>query len=149
MTFRLYLVAVAASLVVSVGLADVIVMKTGERITGRVVRFERGEHSLASSHFVLEVESKEQKVPLFKIDTVTFRGGAATEGEAPRPSVALPAASLPPASKPAVSEEREESGDYWLSSTSKRHNSSCRYYKSSKGRPCGAKDGVACKLCGG
>jgi hypothetical protein len=34
-----------------------------------------------------------------------------------------------------------------ISSTGKRHNSRCRYYGS--GRPCGATDGIACKICGG
>jgi regulator of replication initiation timing len=39
---------------------------------------------------------------------------------------------------------------YWLtSSSSKRHNSSCRYYGTSKGRACGPTEGVACKICGG
>ena len=38
---------------------------------------------------------------------------------------------------------------YWLSASGKRHNEKCRYYKKSKGAPCGAKDGVACKVCGG
>ena len=42
-----------------------------------------------------------------------------------------------------------EGGGYWLSSTGKRHNSRCRYYKKSKGRPCGPSEGVACKICGG
>lgn len=34
-----------------------------------------------------------------------------------------------------------------ISSTGKRHNSGCRYFGS--GRPCGANDGIACKVCGG
>jgi cell division septum initiation protein DivIVA len=38
---------------------------------------------------------------------------------------------------------------YWLSSSGKRHNSNCRLYGTSRGRPCGASDGAACKLCGG
>ena len=38
----------------------------------------------------------------------------------------------------------------WLTtSSSKRHNSSCRYYMNSKGRPCRADEGIACKICGG
>lgn len=155
MISRRSLAAIAAWISVSAAVADVVVMKTGEQITGKVTRFERGEHSLASSHFVIEVGGKEQEIPLFKIDTVTFEragGGVAPAPAAARP---LPAASLPAArtspsrQKDSASEEDSESGEYWLSSTGKRHNSSCRYYKSSKGRPCGAKDGVACKTCGG
>ena len=38
---------------------------------------------------------------------------------------------------------------FWLSSTGKRHNKNCRYYQNCKGRPCGADDGVPCKICGG
>ena len=39
---------------------------------------------------------------------------------------------------------------FWLTSSSKkRHNSSCRYYKTSNGSVCGAKDGIPCKVCGG
>lgn len=43
----------------------------------------------------------------------------------------------------------EDSGGYWISSTGKRHNSNCRYYKTSKGQPGTATEGVACKVCGG
>ncbi|MDX6766866.1 MAG: hypothetical protein SFU85_08750 [Candidatus Methylacidiphilales bacterium] len=38
---------------------------------------------------------------------------------------------------------------YWISSTGKRHNSGCRYYQTSKGRPGTQTEGVACKICGG
>lgn len=34
-----------------------------------------------------------------------------------------------------------------ISSTGKRHNSSCRYYGT--GRACGPTEGIACKICGG
>jgi uncharacterized iron-regulated membrane protein len=61
-----------------------------------------------------------------------------------------PAASTPstsvrqPASAPAAQQ------GYWMtSSSSKRHNSSCRFYGTTKGRPCGPNDGTACKNCGG
>jgi hypothetical protein len=50
--------------------------------------------------------------------------------------------------KPKVQEEQGLT--HWLTlSSSKRHNSGCRYFKSSKGRSCGPNDGVACKTCGG
>jgi hypothetical protein len=39
---------------------------------------------------------------------------------------------------------------HWLTlSSSKRHNSGCRYYRNSRGRPCGADEGIPCKICGG
>ena len=41
-------------------------------------------------------------------------------------------------------------GSHWLTDSSKkRHNSTCRYYKKTTGRPCGPNEGTACKLCGG
>jgi hypothetical protein len=142
-------IALAAA---SVSLADVVVMKSGEKITGRVIRFENNKASLASSHFVVDVDGEEKEFPLFKIDTVTFSGPLAAERPDPAPfssAITPPVAARPPARKPSVSEESAAGGGYWLSSTGKRHNSSCRYYKSSKGRPCGKNDGVACKSCGG
>ena len=45
--------------------------------------------------------------------------------------------------------EADTGGKYWISSTNKRHNSTCRYYQKSKGRLGGKNEGVACKVCGG
>lgn len=46
--------------------------------------------------------------------------------------------------RPAIAEK------YWItSSTSKRHNSKCRYYQNSSGRPAESDEGIACKICGG
>ena len=40
--------------------------------------------------------------------------------------------------------------EYWITtSSSKRHNSGCKYFQTSKGRPGAATEGTACKLCGG
>ena len=48
------------------------------------------------------------------------------------------------------SSETANSTGFWLTSSSrKRHNSSCRYYKSSNGSECGPNDGIPCKICGG
>lgn len=45
---------------------------------------------------------------------------------------------------------QQQSTGYWITSSSrKRHNSSCRYYQSSNGRPCTADEGIPCKICGG
>jgi regulator of replication initiation timing len=39
---------------------------------------------------------------------------------------------------------------YWMTNSSgKRHNSSCRYFHTSNGHPCGPNDGIPCKICGG
>ena len=51
-----------------------------------------------------------------------------------------------PAATPAAA--TQETG-YWLSTTGKRHNAKCRYYQKTKGIPCNAQDGIACKVCGG
>ena len=41
-------------------------------------------------------------------------------------------------------------GGYWISTSSKkRHNSKCRYFKTSKGRIGTKEEGVPCKICGG
>lgn len=38
----------------------------------------------------------------------------------------------------------------WLTtSSSKRHNANCRYFKTSRGRPCKNNEGIPCKICGG
>lgn len=40
--------------------------------------------------------------------------------------------------------------DFWLSTKSlRRHNSGCRMFKKSKGRPCGKDEGKPCGICGG
>lgn len=50
--------------------------------------------------------------------------------------------------KPQATEEKALS--HWVTTSSgKRHNSSCRYFKNSKGRASGPNEGVACKICGG
>lgn len=44
----------------------------------------------------------------------------------------------------------ESTGEYWLTTSSKkRHNSKCRNYKKTKGRPCTKDEGTPCKICGG
>ncbi len=41
-------------------------------------------------------------------------------------------------------------GRYWISSSGKRHNYSCRYYNNTQsGRFGSSTDGTACKICGG
>jgi hypothetical protein len=38
---------------------------------------------------------------------------------------------------------------YWITGTGKRHNKSCRYYKTSSGKFCTSTEGTACLICGG
>jgi hypothetical protein len=64
----------------------------------------------------------------------------------PSPSYSNPT----PQSQTSPSTEQGEDTGYWCTkSSNKRHNPSCRYYKTSNGRPCGPNDGIPCKLCGG
>ena len=42
-----------------------------------------------------------------------------------------------------------ENDEHWLSGSGKRHNSSCRYFKTGNGRLCTEKEGAPCKVCGG
>ena len=70
---------------------------------------------------------------------------AQTQTPAPSPAQRAPAATttVAPASQP-------QELTHWMTfSSSKRHNSRCRWYKNSNGRPCRADEGVACKVCGG
>ena len=61
----------------------------------------------------------------------------------------------PPARLPAEktvsvpASDQAETGFWLTTSSNKRHNKGCRYYKQSKGRPCTKDEGIACKICGG
>ena len=58
--------------------------------------------------------------------------------------------STPRANSYNVGHEDAVDTGYWCTkSSNKRHNPSCRYYKTSNGHPCGPNDGIPCKLCGG
>ena len=69
-------------------------------------------------------------------------------------SVSTPLPSTPPSTPSAarVVPTKPSSGavEYWITtSSSKRHNSGCKYFQTSKGRPGAATEGTACKICGG
>ena len=69
-------------------------------------------------------------------------------------SVSTPLTPAPPSTPfPArVVPTKPSSGavEYWITtSSSKRHNSGCKYFQTSKGRPGAATEGTACKICGG
>lgn len=65
-------------------------------------------------------------------------GGSASENHLADPNKLAPSS---PQKKPTAAVS------YSLSSSGKRHNSSCRYFGS--GSACAPTDGVACKICGG
>lgn len=49
----------------------------------------------------------------------------------------------------AVSQSPGEQTHWLTTSSQKRHNKKCRYYKETAGRPCGPTEGKPCKVCGG
>jgi len=138
---KTYFAAAAAALLFGAAAmaADVIKTTTGEAITGRVLRFKRNVSSAGASSFVIDVDGEERSIPLNKLDEITFERASAP----PAPS---PATRTSPARSDATA---EKGGGYWMSSSGKRHNSSCRDYGSGKGRSCGEKEGTPCKVCGG
>ena len=125
---------------------DTITMKSGDTIRGTVRQFHHNHHSTASSAFVVDVDGDEQTIPLHKIETITFASRqqqATAVGGTPSRS---------PSRQPVANPEKSEAedGSYWLTTSSgKRHNEKCRYYKTSKGRPCSRDEGTPCKACGG
>ncbi|HQL51523.1 MAG TPA: hypothetical protein PLR91_10075 [Kiritimatiellia bacterium] len=74
------------------------------------------------------------------------KGEAATSQEtSPQPTTDTQTKVIQKAQSPQQAEQ-----SYWLTTSStKRHNSGCRYYKTSKGRPCTKEEGIPCKVCGG
>ena len=52
--------------------------------------------------------------------------------------------------KKTTTKTEKATGSYWITnSSSKRHNSKCRWFKKSKGRLSDKATGTACKICGG
>lgn len=71
-------------------------------------------------------------------------------GQAGQDSGQAPAAEAPEKSRRTEPSAQQAEQTCWItSSSSKRHNSSCRYYKNSKGRVCAKDEGIPCKICGG
>jgi hypothetical protein len=92
-------------------------------------------------------EDLEQTIRALQADNAALREQLrATATKPASTSSTQNAVQSPPTSSPAV---QDASQAYWLSSTGKRHNKSCRYYGTGRGRPCGSNEGVPCKLCGG
>ena len=67
-------------------------------------------------------------------------------------STPLPPAapSTPSAARVVPTKPSSGAVEYWITtSSSKRHNSGCKYFQTSRGRPGAATEGTACKICGG
>jgi hypothetical protein len=144
-----WLAAVVFAGWVACSFGDVIKTKDGEEIIGRVLSFEVNHRSFASSRFVVKVGGEEQSLPIHALESIAFDPPVDPDNEAlPQSGAPAIAANAAPSANRGATES--ETTRHWLTSSSrKRHNSKCRYYKSGKGRPCGPTEGVACKICGG
>ena len=131
--------SVIVVLAVSAVAADVLTTTTGNTLSGEVLSYKRNGGPSGGGAFVIKVDGREQTVPVDEVESILVdsRRALSRSNSAPR------------SSKPKSESSDSEEGTYWLSATGKRHNSSCRYHGSSKGRACGPKEGSACKLCGG
>ena len=66
------------------------------------------------------------------------------------PSTPSAAPTSPSPVRLAPSKPSSAAVEYWITTSSgKRHNSGCRYFQTSRGRPGGSTEGTACKICGG
>jgi micrococcal nuclease len=78
---------------------------------------------------------------------------AVRQHAAPAPQMAQPLMAVPqPGIAPRMQARVVPEGDggFWLTrSSNKRHNSGCKHYRNTNGRPCGADEGIPCKICGG
>lgn len=90
----------------------------------------------------LKAENEALKQEIQNLRKLLATGSSTTSEATTEPKTATPTVS-------STSETANSTGFWLTSSSKKRHNSSCRYYKSSNGSECGANDGIPCKVCGG
>ena len=89
---------------------------------------------------------REENQILRRLLAETSTGNTTGQSGIPSQRADVPPTINPPA---AASGNQQETG-YWMTTSShKRHNSKCRYYKASNGRTCGPDEGIPCKICGG
>lgn len=142
---------VAVSAMACVAVADTIKLKSGKTIVGAVHDFETGKTPDAAA-FVVLVDGEHRTIPAAEVETIRFSHGVGTH-RTPVESSVSGGARTPTARKSGVAEADETpsgGGSHWLTTSSrKRHNERCRYYKTGNGRPCGPDEGIPCKICGG
>lgn len=103
---------------------------------------------LTATEYEAHIKSLQARIKSLEEENARLRREMAGSGTAPaRPAALTPTPSAPRATPADPPEQPSAGGAHSISSTGKRHNSRCRYYGS--GKPCGATDGVACKICGG
>jgi len=96
------------------------------------------------AQYEARIAQLEARIKSLEEENAQFRKQGATSPQTGIPRSSVRPASLAPESAPQPS---AAGTTHAISSTGKRHNSGCRYFSS--GKPCGANDGVACKICGG
>ena len=90
------------------------------------------------------VFEKQSSAPTQSVSSPTASSVVPSAPPAPTASPSTPSPARVVPSKPSSAVE------YWITTSSgKRHNSGCRYFQTSRGRPGGANEGTACKICGG
>lgn len=99
--------------------------------------------SVPSAGESAEIQRLKKEIELLKKENQELRRMLAASAAPAAVSPTQPATTTP--STPGVSQAL--TSKWTISSTGKRHNSSCRYYGT--GRVCGPNDGIACKICGG
>ena len=142
-------------------------MLDGSKIKGRIVSTTASEVTVMSDLGVLRIsldkltaESRQSITQASKPDTEALLKRIAEleakVAQLQQENEALRRQSLSPPTRPlgiqsltpTTTRESPSSGmQYTISSTGKRHNSSCRYFGT--GRAASANEGIACKICGG
>lgn len=115
----------------ALGLSALIAASAHAAETNAAVRTEGSAPSLTTENRYLREENQKLREEL-------------AQGSAPAKGTKLAAATA------ATSAVTNGAVQYWVShSSKKRHNSTCKYFKKSKGYLTTEKEGVPCKICGG
>ena len=120
--------------------------------TDSIVEIRQQLEKLKSENVALKQENQVLRKLVFEKQS----SAPAQPVSSPTPStVSTPLTPPTPPSTPSAARvvpTKPSSGavEYWITtSSSKRHNSGCKYFQTSKGRPGAATEGTACKICGG
>lgn len=144
-------------------------LTSGETMTGKVGGIKEGSVSLVTDYGVVRIpvekiseesrkklnvqpESEDSKLKARVTELEALVATLREENAILRKKGATGTPGTPAAKPETAKTSTADAGvtavTYQLSSSGKRHNSRCRYFKSS-GEPCGPHDGEPCKVCGG
>jgi hypothetical protein len=120
---------------------DSMVIESKEVDTNSIVK-EPSENAEDAENEKLKTENESLKQEIQNLRVLLAAPSTQTSSSQEIPTIA--------SEKVAAQGDQKQSTGFWLTSSSKkRHNSSCRYYKTSNGSECGPNDGIPCKVCGG